>query len=193
MTITRARTRHTDEGFTLPEVVMYSMLLTIVLAVAASIMISGSIAERTVRTVTGASTAAQLAADSIETGIRNSSAFVIVEPTAGTQMLAARVAQGQDLLVWACASWYWSPSVDDGSIWYKTSATAIAAPTSNADLSTWTRLVDEVTPSGGANVFTLSGDHLAFSFEKAAGNDPPVQVSSSSTSRAEIEESTPCF
>jgi hypothetical protein len=102
--MTRIRRNTADDGYTLPELILYGVLLTMVLAVGASIMISGTFVERTVRNVFGASTSAQLAADSIETGIRNSSGFKVIVPTTGTQMVQARVAQGTTSVVWNCAS-----------------------------------------------------------------------------------------
>lgn len=171
---------------------MYCMLLTIVLAVAAGIMMSGTIAEKTVRTVIDATTESQLAADSIETGIRNSSAYAITVPTAGTQLLRARVAQGTTSVVWTCAAWYYSPTLSNGSIWYRSSDTAIADPTSAA-LSSWTLLVNDVRPTTGTTVFTTGSDQLSFTFKTLAGNDPPASVSSSATSRADVWESTSCF
>jgi len=178
------RLRSDDSGFTLPELVMYSLLLTIVLAVAAGIMMSGTIAERTVRTVFGASTAGQLTADSIETGVRNSSGWALSAPTPTSQLLVARVAQGTTTLQWNCAAWYYSPTIDGGSIWYKTQPGLITTPTTAA-LKTWSRLAEGVKPAAGTKVFSISGDQLVFAFDVAAGDDPPASVASSSTSRSE--------
>lgn len=188
----RRRLLHADDGFTLPELIMYGMLLTIVLAVAAGIMMSGTIAERTVRTVVGASTESQLASDSIETGIRNSSGYSVTVPSVGTQLLRARVAQGTTSVVWTCAAWYYTPNVANGSIWYKSSTTAIAAPTTST-LSTWTLLVDDVIPASGTTVFSTGSDQLSFAFKTLAGDDPPASASSSATSRADTWETAPCF
>jgi hypothetical protein len=190
--MTRIRRNTADDGYTLPELILYGVLLTMVLAVGASIMISGTFVERTVRNVFGASTSAQLAADSIETGIRNSSGFKVIVPTTGTQMVQARVAQGTTSVVWNCASWYYTPTVQSGSIWYRSSSSAISAPTSGG-YTGWTILASGVSPTSGTGIFAISGDLLTFSFKTSAGNDPPASVGSSATSRTPVLETAPCF
>jgi hypothetical protein len=181
-----------DDGYTLPELILYGVLLTMVLAVGASIMISGTFVERTVRSVFGASTSAQLTADSLETGIRNSSGFKVIAPTVGTQLVQARVAQGTTSVIWNCASWYYTPTQDGGSIWYKSSPAAISAPTSGG-YTGWTILANGVSPTSGTTIFAIDGDQLTFSFKTSAGDDPPASVSSSATSRTPVLETAPCF
>lgn len=181
-----------DAGFTLSELAVYGALLGLVLTTAAGILISGTIAERTVRTVVGASTESQLVADSIETGIRNASGYSVTVPSTGTQLLRARVAQGTTSVVWNCAAWYYTPNLSNGSIWYKTSTTAIANPTTG-NIATWTLLVDDVRPLTGTTVFSIGANQLSFSFQTLAGTDPPASISSSATSRASVWETAPCF
>jgi hypothetical protein len=181
-----------DEGFSLGELAVYGMLLGVVLTTAAGILISGTIAERTVRVVVGASTESQLAADSLETGIRNSSGYAVTVPSSGTQVLRARVAQGTTSVVWNCAAWYYTPNLSNGSIWYKTSTAAIANPTTG-NISTWTMLVDDVRPASGTTIFAIGANQLSFAFETLAGTDPPASISSSATSRANVWETAPCF
>lgn len=188
-----SRTLTTDEGFTLSELAVYGMLLGLVVSTAAGILISGTVSERTVRTVVGASTASQLVADSIETGIRNSSAYALTEPSTGTQLLRARVAQGTSGVEWNCAAWYYTPNLRNGSVWYKSDSAAIANPT-NANISSWILLADGITPPPGSTaIFTIGANQLTFSFEAVAGQDPPASVTSSATSRMSAWESAPCF
>jgi competence protein ComGC len=183
------RRLRSDEGFTLAELIMYCLILSVVLSVAAGIMISGSIAEKTVRVVVGATTESQLTADNIETGIRNSSGYTLTVPTLGGQLVRARVAQGTTETVWVCAAWYYSPTVQNGSLWYKasTTETSVAAPTASG-LSTWTLLANDVKPGTGSDVFSTGSNQLLFSFTTEAGNDPPASVTSSAASRAETWE-----
>jgi hypothetical protein len=183
----------TDDGFTLSELAVYGLLLGLVVSTAAGILISGSVSERTVRTVVGASTESQLVADSIETGIRNASAYALTSPSTGTQLLRARVAQGTAGVQWNCAAWYYTPNMQNGSVWYKSSNTAIANPTT-ANINTWILLADDIKPiSGSSTIFTIGANQLTFSFEAEAGNDPPASVTSSATSRTSAWESAPCF
>jgi hypothetical protein len=183
-----------EGGFTLAELAMYGLLLSIVVAVGAGIIISGTAAEKTVRTVIGASTQGQLAADSIETGVRNSSGYSVTVPTSGTQLLSARVAQGGSGSVqWTCAAWFYSPFTNNGSIWYKASPTAITV-NSGTDFSSWVLLVNNVRPSTGNDIFSVGGDQVVFSFKTLAGTtDPPAKIASSASSRSEIWETAPCF
>lgn len=181
-----------DEGFTLSELAVYGALLGIVLTTAAGILISGSIAERTVRVAVGASTESQLVADSIETGVRNSSGYALSAPSAGTQLLRARVAQGTTGVVWNCAAWYYTPNLSNGSIWYKASSSAILNPTTG-NIATWTMLADDVKPENGTTVFSIGANQLSFAFHTEAGTDPAVGISSSATSRASVWETLPCF
>ncbi len=181
-----------DHGFTLAELAVYGILLGVVLTTAAGLLISGTIAERTVRTVVGASTNSQLAADSIETGIRNSSGYALTAPSTGTQVVRARVAQGSTSVVWNCAAWYYTPNLSGGSIWYKVSSTAIADPTT-ANIGTWTMIADNVKPLSGTTVFSIGANQLAFAFMTTAGTDPPIGINSSATSRASVWETAPCF
>jgi hypothetical protein len=188
----RVRPQSDDSGFTLPEVIMYGLLLGIVLAVVASMMASGQIAERTVRIVFGASTDGQLLADSVETGIRNASGYKVTAPTESTQLLSARVAQGTTSIVWVCAAWYYTPNADGGAVWYKSSPTAIANPTSST-LSSWTRLGTGISPITGTKIFEIAGSQLTFSFKVDADGNPPATFSSSATSRSQVWSTTPCF
>jgi len=183
-----------DDGFTLSELIMYCLLLSIVLSVAAGIMLSGTIAEKTVRVVVGATTESQLTADNIETGIRNSSGYTLTVPALGGQLVRARVAQGTTETAWVCAAWYYSATVQNGSLWYKasTTETAVDTPATAASLSTWTLLANDVRPSSGADVFSTTVNQLLFSFKTIAGNDPPASVTSSAASRTETWKVGPC-
>jgi Tfp pilus assembly protein PilV len=186
------RIQSRDSGFTLPEVIMYGLLLGIVLGVVASMMVSGQTAERTIRNVFDASTDGQLLADSLETGVRNASGYKVTAPTESTQLLSARVAQGDTSIVWNCVSWYYSPDVDGGSVWYKSSPTAINEPSSST-LPTWTRLVSGVKPASGTKIFEIAGSQLTFSYKVDADGNPPATISSSATSRAQVWSTAPCF
>ena len=185
--------RDDDQGVTMIELLMYSLLLGLVISLVGSILISSMFAERTVREVISATTKAQLAADSISTGIRNSSAYDVVA-VGGDQMLRARVARGvvgSNQVTWKCAAWYYSATLK--TISFKESATAIAAPGSTTVLKTWTVLADGVSPSSGSTIFTDTTPTLAIAFRTAAGDDPPGSIKTSAVSRSEAWKSDICF
>jgi hypothetical protein len=169
---------------------VYSVILAVVIGVVASIYLSLNTTQGIVSTKVQATSQAQLAADSIETGVRNSSAYSLTAPTVSTQLLQARVATGTTSVVWKCAAWYYSTS--KSSLYYKTSATAIAAPTT-ATLSSWTLLATGVSPVTGATIFSSASQTVSFSFSVDTGNESAATVSSSAVQRAGLWVSSPCF
>jgi hypothetical protein len=189
----------TDEGFTLVELLVYSLLLVVVISIAGGLLVNSLRAESTVRAVTSASTTAQQTADSVESGLRNSSAFEIQAVNSGAdQMLVARVVRGSTAAItWKCAAWYFSRSL--GTVRYTevapaASGTATIAAPSAAALAGWTLLSDRVTPTSGTTIFSGSQPTLSIAFTTVGGaGKPPVAVSSSASSRAEVWESGTCF
>ncbi|RZU64112.1 pilin/secretion family protein with methylation motif [Microterricola gilva] len=180
-----------ERGFTLVELLVYMLLMVLVLAVAGGLLSTTLIQSTTVRAVDNSSTAAQLAADSIETGIRNSSDFSLSTPIGNDQLLVARVASNDATLTWSCVAWYYSAS--GRSLRMTRSATAIAAPTA-AQLSSWTLLVDGVSPISGNSVFaTTTGRRLTIAFNGLAGDHPPVAITTSAFGRAGATGSVSCY
>ena len=186
----RARIKEED-GFTLPELLVYAVVMTIVLTVVAGLIITTTMTEKTVRTVFTASTDGQLAADNVQTGIRNASAFKLTSPTATTQLVIARVAHGDAAVNWVCAAWLYTPA-NGGSIRYHESPNLIAAPTA-AQAEDWTALITGITPSSGTKIFSTTGDQLTIAYEVKAGDDPPASIKTSAARRVDIGESLPCF
>src|SRR4051812_34136592 len=109
----RAHAASDDKGFTLVELVIAAMILVLVLAVVGAMITSLSKTSTTVTGMTSTSTSAQLAAESVELGIRNSSDFLLTSPTGSDQLLIARTAQGTTSVTWTCVAWYYSAA--DGS------------------------------------------------------------------------------
>ena len=181
-------TKNPQSGFSLIELVVYSLVLALVLAIVGGMFISLLTTQRTVSQMNDASTKGQLAADSIETGIRNSSAYTLSEPTPTSQLLKARVARGTNTnIIWKCAAWYYTPA-DGGSIRYAESGSAITE-----NVSTWLVLATGVKPTSGALIWGIQGEQLTIDFEALAGEDAPATISSSAVSRAEVLESGTCF
>ena len=190
MTSLRARFVR-DDGFTLPELLVYAVVMTIVLTIVAGLIITTTMTEKTVRNVFTAATDGQVAADNVQTGIRNSSAYKLTSPTSTTQLVTARVAHGGASVVWVCAAWYYTPA-NGGSIRYHESPAAIPNPTA-AQAADWTSLIDGITPSSGTKIFSTTGDQLTIAYEVNAGDDPPASIVTSAARRVDIGESLPCF
>jgi hypothetical protein len=170
---------------------VYSVLLIVVLGIIGALFISMSRTETTVRNVVGAGNQGQVTADSIENGIRNASAYVVSSPTATTQLLMARVAQGGAAITWKCEAWLFD-STNGGSIRFYGSDAAITAP-STTTAATWTLLASNVVPVTGTTIFAANGDTLSIAFITVAGTDPSVTIQTTAERRAGLWGSGTCF
>ena len=189
---------HGDEsGLTMVELMVYSVLLVVVLVAVGQIFLSSLRTESSVRTVVDATTAAQLGASSVETGIRNSSAHRITSVTGGDQLLQARVAKGEAVLTWVCAAWYFDYSATGVSQIryheYPETTVAMTVPTAS-QVANWTLLVDGVKPSTGTSIFGGSGSSLTLAYEVVAGDgQPPASISTTAYRRAPSPGSGTCY
>jgi type II secretory pathway pseudopilin PulG len=189
----RERRDESEAGFTLPELLVYCILLAVVMTAIGSLLISSLRTERTVDRVVSASTEAQIAIKSIQYGVRNASAHVLPTLTNANQLLLARVAKPDVAdLEWSCRAWYYDAVKHE--IRYRESDLAIAEP-SSAELKNWTLLADEVTPMSGTKIFGLSGtQEVTVGFTVATGgDDPSVDIKTSVVRRVTTWESTGCF
>jgi Tfp pilus assembly protein PilW len=179
-----------DTGFTLVELLIYSMLMVLVLAIVGGMIASFTSSSKTVGSITQVSTSGQLAAESVERGIRNASDFRLTNPTGTDQLLIARTAGGGTDLTWQCAAWYYSAS--DSSLRYTTSATAIPTPTT-ADFAHWTLLGSGFGPTSGTAIFSSTGPQLTLAFTIHADGHPPQAFTSTAVSRAGSSGTPACY
>ena len=169
-----------------------SVLFSLVTLTAVSIFLGQFSAQQQVSAITTATTDAQLAGTTIDTGIRNSSGFELTAVSAD-QLLVARVAGGGATLQWVCRAWYYSAADDTIRMTSTTPGTPVAAPTSS-QLETWTLLADGVTPTSGTTIFSASGDLLTVSFRAETDDDnKPVAIELSSAPLAGVTENTTCY
>ena len=180
-----------EQGMTLIELLVYSLLLVIVVGISGGVLISVMVHSKTVDAVSKSTTAAQLTIDSIDSSIRNSSDFQLTGPTGTDQLLVARSASTTGPLTWGCVGWYYS-AAGTGSIRSKRSTTAILAPNS-AELATWTLLAEGITPVTGTSVFAATPKKITVSFKSGAGSQLPVGITSAAVSRAGASGSLSCF
>ncbi|MDJ0334128.1 hypothetical protein QMG83_02705 [Salinibacterium sp. G-O1] len=179
-----------EQGLTLVEVMIYAILLSVVVAIAGGMISSAVNVSKTVVSMTGNSTAGQLVAKSVVTGIRNSSDFKLSSPTGNDQFLVARRASSGATLTWSCNAWYYSAT--DGSVRFTASNVAILPP-SAAELATWTQLTKNVQPVSGTAIFTALNQRLSVSILGLDGANRPIDITSSATSRAGASGSLSCF
>lgn len=179
--------RRDDRGFTLIELLASSLIFALIFIVIGSIFISLVRTQESVETTTSTTNVGQLAARSIDDGIRNSTGYQLT--SVGTdQLLTARTAGSGATLTWTCIAWYYSAG-GDGSIRTYSSSTAIAAP-SAAQLANWTLLIDGVEPRVGTTIFTVDGPRLSVAFDALAEGQNPTAIEFSVAPPSEITETS---
>jgi hypothetical protein len=188
-----ARLRHTDDGISMAELLVYCLLLGGVMTLVGSLLINSLRTEDTVSGVIDASTAAQLTASSVETGIRNSSVFKLETVNGSDQLLRARVVDNTG--VWTCTAWYYSNS--ENTVRFKQDTGALTAPGwSSSALANWTLLASNVEPAAGAAatapIFSQTTSQLTLNFRVLAGDNPPATIKTSAIRRI-TQGSTQCW
>ena len=179
-----------ESGFTLIELLVYALLLSVVIAIAGGMIFSAVTASKTVTGMTENSTTGQLVANSVVTGIRNSSDFQLSDTVGADQLLVARRAGSSTTINWSCVAWYYSAA--DSSVRFTSSASPILPPTP-AELATWTLLANNVQPGSGTHIFSALNERLSMSILGLDGIHRPIDISTSATSRAGASGSLTCF
>lgn len=164
--------RRDEAGFTLVELLVASALFSMIFITIGGLFITLIRTQETVRDSSLSANNSQLAATSIEVGVRNSSNFRLSTVSSG-QLLVARTAGTGSALTWRCQAWYYSPA--EGSIRTTSSSAAIGAPSPSA-LATWAVLVDDVQPRGGSTLFIQSGTELVVAFDALVETAQPVRI-----------------
>ncbi|TFC13976.1 hypothetical protein E3O19_11600 [Cryobacterium algoritolerans] len=181
-----------EDGFTLIELLVYCMLLVIVVAIASGMLITVMKTSTTVTAMNDTTTSGQLAVDSIDSSIRNSSDFQLTNPSGTDQLLITRTAStAAGPITWSCMAWYYS-AAGKGSIRSLRSTTTIVPPTAAA-LATWTLLDDGVSPLSGTAIFSTTSNQVTVSFKGASANQTPIGITSAAVSRAGASGSPACY
>jgi hypothetical protein len=146
-----------DEGLTLPEVIVVSIVTTIILIAVGGMYISTLRTERVISDLSQGASSAQLVARSIDSGVRNG---VILDSVRigsdGGQMLAVCTAGAGTTAAYSWRAWYYSPT-GNGSIRSRDFASnAKPSVPSASQLSGWTLLLDGIDPRNGAGVFSVN-------------------------------------
>jgi len=199
--------RADDRGVSLVELLVYSVLLVVVLALVGSMTYRTLVSQRDVRAVTEANNRAQLVAASVEAGVRSAAALKHTPLSGGDELLIARTQTGAvDAATWSCQEWYYDASTQ--TLYAKrvaesdATAPAIEEPTTVGDYSTWMVLSEGLTgPTPEAKIFAPSATTLPTTIhlgvQVAAGTREPVEISTLFTRRPQgaTQEGvgTPCF
>ena len=186
-----------EDGFTLVELLIYTLLLAVVLAIVGGFMINSIKSSNTVRTTSEASTEGQQIAGSLQAGIQNATAVTGTDYSDGSALVIARVATRGTSLNWACEAWYYS--AEDKAVYTKTSypAAAITVP-SGGPKGSWQLLGDGVVPVlGGTGPLALHGTSYSanLDIDLPVTNAAPVHFELSAYMRTDPSElvSAPCF
>lgn len=197
--VRRIRTgRGAQAGVTLVELLVYSVLLTIILLIVGSVLVRGLLTQRDVRAVSEATTTAQNVAQSVERGVRNAAAVGYSTSATGELLTVRTRVADTSTSAWYCQAWF-VDTANGGTVYMlrrpaSGAGPVLVEPSTPAALGEWTRLADEVSPFGSSTVFQLAGQTVSFDFRVAAGAQKPVGMSSHVTARTQGETgSTPCF
>jgi prepilin-type N-terminal cleavage/methylation domain-containing protein len=174
MSAVHPSTESREAGFTMIELLVASLLFVIVFTIVGGIFFSLLRTQQTVNVVTGSANSGQLAANSIENGIRNSSDFQL-SAVGSDQLIVARTAGSGTTLTWGCTAWYYSAAGSGEIRSTRTTGAAIDAPTS-AELADWTLVLEGVEPHTGSTIFTVSGPQLTVSFDASAGDHSSTAI-----------------
>ena len=188
-----------EDGLTLVELMVTVLLLTLVLGVVAGLMISTMNTEKSVRSVTTATTSGQLVVRTVEQGVRNAQAvtsasgpilFSLTGPVASDQLLIVRSVGSAAAISTTCSAWYYQAS--SKTLRNKTSPSVIPVP-SATELASWALLADGISPISTGKVFSLSGQRLVVAFAADAGKSPSVKFQTSIGSQTGMAGGAPCF
>ena len=182
-----------DGGLSLIETIVYALLLVVVVALVGGIIISSTSTQASVSRVNTATTTGQLAASSVQNGIRNSTAFVLKTYGSDQLVVASTVPAGATTTP-SCYAWYFSSSAR--TLRYTKLTAALATQPSASTMGGWTLLASNVTTDGGPTVFSRSSGTdpmLTITFATTAGSSKPVQFTSSVVSRLAGTDISSCY
>jgi hypothetical protein len=174
-------------GFSLVELLIYSVLSVVVLFIVGGILINSLTVARSVREASEASNAGQLVATSVGHGVRNANEIWQSAPGIVPQILMVRTVGSEDTPNWRCQAW----SYDSGEIRTTASAAAISTVQTSDSVESWMLLAEGVQPlivaAVPAPVFTVAGQRVNLALDMSTGEGQPVLISTSSVSRHPFE------
>jgi type II secretory pathway pseudopilin PulG len=142
-----------DEGFTLVELIVASLLTVLVLTLAGTLVVSGMNAQAQVQSVTAASDSSQSLSNAVESYTRDASYVRVTQPS-GDSMVVLRVPADIAVTSYHCVAFYWSSA--RAEVRMKQATGPISAPSASV-LTTWSLIATDVARDGSETVFTGDG------------------------------------
>jgi len=194
MTIPRLRASTDDSGFTLVELLVYSLLSVVVLGIVASLVIAGIRGQTAVGIFTSGTNNVQSVSNVIGTDVRRAS-YIRVATIGDDNMVTLRVKPSAESTTYSCVSYYWSKSRKE--VRSKTSSAAIAAPTAST-ITSWNLVASKISQTGTSAV--ISGDgttnsaYVNLTFTIVADTKSDARTTVKTYPRTPMStDATPCF
>jgi prepilin-type N-terminal cleavage/methylation domain-containing protein len=167
--------RPADAGMTLVELLVAMLIGTIVLLLIGATFHRTLVTQRDVTALSQAANQAQTAANQVERSVRNATAVGTATTASSIQNVRMRTRTGASGgAATRCEAYAYDPAAK--TLRFKASSTAIDPNTS----STWTLLVDKVSPSAGTQLLptaTVAGKtQVTLAWSVSAGQVKPVRV-----------------
>lgn len=187
-----------ERGITLVELMIYTSLMVVVIAIVGAILGSALRGQRDVAASAQGNNGGQLISQSIATGIRSATEITVTAISPTTQLLVVRTPGSAAASAPSCRAWFVTTD-GGGAVYTSSSPSAIAAPTA-AQLDSWTLLATgiQLSTRTGAPATILTADATparSVSFEFTMANGPagkPILITSSASTRQTITGSTSC-
>jgi type II secretory pathway pseudopilin PulG len=193
---TARRVREEQSGFTLVELIIYTVLAVAITLIVGAIFVSALNGQRDITASAQGNNSGQLVSQSISTGVRSATYIRLSTISATSQMLVvglpSRTATSSTATV-TCKAWYIT-SDGGGAVYTLTSNSTIIVPTLTLLTSSWTQLatgVQKSTRTGAPSAFLTTNSILvptsvSYEFAMADGTGKPILISSTATSRQPI-------
>lgn len=154
------RDRRSDEGFTLPELLVYCVLLGVVLILVGTVFIRSLGAQSSVVDTGQRNTTSQVAVEALERAVHNASVGGVKVSADGATLVVHT--GGGDATQWRCQSWFYVPpsgSQTSGRLFSRTApsgtmTTVVAGDFATAVPTGWALAAEGVTVPSGSKVFT---------------------------------------
>lgn len=180
-----------DRGISLIELLVYMLLSIVMLLIVGGLLINTLNTEKQVRSMTASASSGQVVTQSVAQGVRNASDLELTAPSSDSQLLRTRSIGNAATGVWTCRAWF----VEGGSVWTKTSSSAITAP-SDSDLADWLLLADNLAPAGAGEILALTGRQVDMTFAADVADGGSTLFTTSAVSRQDVPvivENPICF
>jgi type II secretory pathway pseudopilin PulG len=178
-----------QQGFSLIELIVYTLISSMLLTVVASVFISLYSVQEDVLQSGKSAGELQLVAASINYGVRNSTAVSLSETAAG-QLLLAETLTGADEAGTVCQAWWFD---GEGMSMYASSGPTRESLPTTSSTSGWMLLSDSIDALEEAPLFAQIGNTVEFSMKSTNAQGIVTEIRSRISGRGQYSESSTCF